>query len=114
MVACIQPNLSSGEAVGSRRIPDTKQLAVCTRRFHDAMVIRRLRFWNASKRVGFSGQPWSYLRLKAYSFLWLCEGAYGDSGGSVLNDCTQGLTHRLILSLDPERRKNRLANHRVR
>src|SRR5580704_16445550 len=24
-----------------------------------------------------------------------------------------GLTHRLILSLDPERRKNRLANHRV-
>jgi len=31
----------------------------------------------------------------------------------VLNDCTQGLTHRLILSLDPERRKNRLANHRV-
>jgi hypothetical protein len=55
MVACIQPNLSSGEAVGSWRIPDTKQLAVCTRRFHDAMVIRRLRFWNASKRVGFSG-----------------------------------------------------------
>ena len=59
------------------------------------------------------GQPWSYLRLKAYSFCGLCEGAYGDSGGSVLNDCTQGLTHRLILSLDPERRKNRLANHRV-
>src|SRR5260370_27414258 len=20
------------------------------------------------------GQPWSYLRLKAYSFFWLCEG----------------------------------------
>jgi hypothetical protein len=32
----------------------------------------------------------------------------------VLNDNTRsGLTHRLILSLDPERRKNRLANHRV-
>jgi hypothetical protein len=29
VVACIQPNLSSGEAVGSPRIPDkTKQLAV--------------------------------------------------------------------------------------
>jgi hypothetical protein len=54
-VACIQPNLSSGEAVDSRRIPDTKQLAVRTRRFHYAMVMRRLRFWNASKRVGFSG-----------------------------------------------------------
>jgi hypothetical protein len=58
-------------------------------------------------------QPWSYLRLEAYSFFGLCEGAYGDSGGSVLNNSTRGLTHRLILSLDPERRKNRLANHRV-
>ena len=23
------------------------------------------------------GQPWSYLRLEAYSFLGLCKGAYG-------------------------------------
>jgi hypothetical protein len=38
-------------------------------------------------------QPWSYLRLKAYSFIWLCEGAYGDFGGLALNDSTQGLTH---------------------
>ena len=38
-------------------------------------------------------QPWSYLRLEAYSFFGLCEGAYGDSGGSVLNDGTRGLTH---------------------
>ena len=38
-------------------------------------------------------QPWSYLRLKAYSFIWLCEGAYGDFGGSALDDSTQGLTH---------------------
>ena len=31
----------------------------------------------ASKRGGFeqSGQPWSYLRLEAYSFVGLCEGA---------------------------------------
>ena len=28
----------------------TKQLAVCTRRFHDAMVIRRLRFWKLRKQ----------------------------------------------------------------
>jgi hypothetical protein len=38
------------------------------------------------------GQPWSYLRLEAYSFFGLCEGAYGAYGGSVLNDCTRGLT----------------------
>ncbi|SRR6266567_1038326 len=55
-------------------------------------------------------QPRSYLRLKAYSFIWLCEGAYGDFGGSVLNGGTRGLTHRLILSLDLERRKNRSAS----
>src|SRR5580704_14742580 len=29
----------------------TKQLAVCTRRFHDAMVIRRLRFWRLRKQT---------------------------------------------------------------
>ena len=75
------------------------------------MVIRRLRFWKLRKQNGVAliGQPWSYVRLDAYSFLWLCEGAYGAFGGSVLNDSTQGLTHRLILSLDPKRRKNRLA-----
>ena len=57
-------------------------------------------------------QPWSYQRLEAYSFFGLCEGAYGDFGGSVLSNSTRGLTHRWILSLDPERRKNRLANRR--
>jgi hypothetical protein len=54
-----------------------------------------------AKSLALVGQPWSYLRLEAYSFFRLCEGAYGDSGGSVLNNRTQGLTHRLILSLDP-------------
>jgi hypothetical protein len=114
MVACIQPNLSSGEAVGSRRIPDTKQLAVCTRRFMTPWSFDAFGSGMQANALALAGQPRSYLRLKAYSFLWLCEGAYGDSGGSVLNDCTQGLTHRLILFLDPEHRKNRLANHRVR
>ena len=28
-----------------------------------------------AKRGGVILQPWSYLRLDAYSFLWLCEGA---------------------------------------
>ena len=116
MEACIQPSLSSGEAVGSPRIPDRpSSFAVCTRRFHDAKVIRRLRFWKLTQAdaLALVGQPWSYLRLEAYSFFGLCEGAYGAFGGSVLDDSTRGLTHRLILSLDPERRKNRLANRRV-
>jgi hypothetical protein len=30
-----------------------------------------------------------------------------------MNDSTQGLAHRLILTLDPERRRNRWANHRA-
>jgi hypothetical protein len=52
MVACIQPNLSSGEAGGSPRIPDRPgSLAVRTGRFHDAMVIRRLRFWKLRKQT---------------------------------------------------------------
>jgi hypothetical protein len=58
-------------------------------------MARRLRFRKLRKQndVGFRGQPWSYLRLKAYSFLWLCERAYGALGGSVPKDSTQGLAH---------------------
>src|SRR5271156_405830 len=53
MVACIQPNLRSGEAVGAPRIPDRpSQLMVSTRRFHDAMVVRRLRFRKLRKQEG--------------------------------------------------------------
>ena len=53
VVACIQPNLSSGEAVGAPRIPDRpSQLMVSTRRFHDAMVVRRLRFRKLRKQEG--------------------------------------------------------------
>src|SRR5258707_7275788 len=83
-----------------------------SRRFHDATSFDAFGPGSYASRndVGFRGQPWSYLRLKAYSFIWLCEGAYGDFGGSVLDDNTQGLTHRLILALVPERRKNRLAS----
>jgi len=67
----------------------------------------------ASRRVGFSGPTMVLSETRGLQLFGLCEGAYGAFGGSVLNDCTQGLAHRLILSLDPERRKNRLANHRV-
>jgi len=95
-VACIQPNLSSGEAVGSPRIPDRPG----SWRF---VLVGFMTRWCGStpsvleatqaNGVALLGQPWSYLRLKAYSFFGLCEGAYGAFGGSVLKDCTQGLTH---------------------
>jgi len=38
----------------------------------------RLRFRKLRKQTGWAvkiGQPWSYLRLEAYSFVGLCEGA---------------------------------------
>jgi hypothetical protein len=92
--SCIQP-ISFLRSCGLSALSgQAKQLADFTRRFHDAMLIRRLRFWKLRKqgRWLLMGQPWSYLRLKAYSFFWLCEGAYGDFGGSVQNDGTRGLT----------------------
>jgi hypothetical protein len=45
-------HLSSGEAVGLPRIPDRpSETAVSTRRFHDAMVVRRLRFRKLRKQA---------------------------------------------------------------
>jgi len=83
-----------------------------SQRFHDATSFDAFGSGSFASRttLAWVSQPRSYLRLKAYSFTWLCEGAYGDSGGSVLNGSTQGLTHRLILSLDLERHKNRSAS----
>jgi hypothetical protein len=95
-VACIQPNLSSGEAVGSPRIPDRPGswrfvlVGFMTRWCGSTPSVLEATQANA---VALLGQPWSYLRLKAYSFFGLCEGAYGAFGGSVLKDCTQGLAH---------------------
>src|SRR5260370_40389534 len=75
---CIQLDLRSGEALGSRRARDRpRQSAVSTRRFHDAMV-RRLRFRKLRKQTGWAlkiCQPWSSWRLEAYRFVGLCEGA---------------------------------------
>jgi hypothetical protein len=95
MVACIQPNLSSGEVVGSPRIPDRRS---SLRFVLDGFMTP----WSfdvfgsgaaQANALALVGQPWSYQRLEAYSFFGLCEGAYGDFGGSVLNDSTRGLTH---------------------
>jgi hypothetical protein len=57
VVGCIQPYLSSGEAVGAPRISDRpSQLAVRTRRFHDAMVVDAFGSGSyASRRVGSVG-----------------------------------------------------------
>jgi hypothetical protein len=53
-------------------------------------------------------QPWFYLRLEAYSFFWLSEGAYGYSRDLVPKH-QFGLTPLWILTLEPERLKNRQA-----
>ena len=62
---------------------------------------------NASSGVKPSGlywQPGFYLRLEAYSFMGLSEGAYSLSRDSVPGG-TLGLTAELILSLEPGRQK---------
>ena len=48
------------------------------------------------------GQTMVLFETQGLQLYWLCEGAYGDSGDSVLDDSTQVLTHRLILALVPE------------
>jgi hypothetical protein len=103
MVACIQPNLSSGEAVNWPRIPDRPGSwpfvldGFMTPWSFDAFGSGSY----ASRRVGFSGPTMVLSETRGLQLFGLCEGGYGAFGGSVLNDCTQGLAHRLILSLDP-------------
>jgi hypothetical protein len=67
-----------------------------------------LRFLTQTSSVVVQCQPWFYLRLAAYSFFWLSEGAYGYSRDSVLKHWF-GLTRLWILTLEPERLKNRRA-----
>ena len=50
-------------------------------------------------------QPWFYLRLEAYSFFWLSEEAYGLPRDFVPEHA--GPTRLWILTLEPERLKNR-------
>src|ERR1700739_4824951 len=73
---CIQPDLRSGEALCSRHASHRpRQSTISIRRFHSSMV-RRLRSGSYASKPGVAliRQPWSYLRLEAYSFFRLCEG----------------------------------------
>jgi hypothetical protein len=47
------------------------------------MSQRRPRFLTQTSRVVVQCQPWFYLRLVAYDFFWLSEGAYGLSRDSL-------------------------------
>src|ERR1700690_3208654 len=67
-----------------------------------------LRFLTQTSRVAVLCQPRFYLRLAAYSFFWLSEGAYGYSRDSVPKHWF-GLTRLWILTLEPERLENRRA-----
>src|SRR5271163_2187306 len=64
-----------------------------------------VRFLTQTSSVVVRCQPWFYLRLEAYSFFWLSEGAYGLPRDSVPEH--DGPTRLWILTLEPERLKNR-------
>jgi hypothetical protein len=66
-----------------------------------------LRFLTQTSSAVVRCQPWFYLRLEAYSFFWLSEGAYGLSRDSRCLKHTLRLTRLRILILEPERFKNR-------
>jgi hypothetical protein len=76
-VACIQPDLSCGEVMCSPRIPDRPGGwrflldGFMTRCCSTPSVLEAMQ----ADALALVGQPWSYLRLEAYSFLWLCERA---------------------------------------
>ena len=75
VVACIQPHLSSGEAVGVTRIPDRpNQLMVSTRRFHDAMVDAFGSGSYASKIVGFGGPTMVLSETRGLQLFWVMRG----------------------------------------
>ena len=70
------------------------------------------RFRTQTSSVVVRCQPWFYLRLVAYSFFWLSEGAYGLSRDSGCSKHTLRLTRYWMLTLEPERPKNRPATAR--
>jgi hypothetical protein len=81
MAACIQPDLHLEKLFA----PCSRQTVLQTDRSQSTVSLdgfMREGSWTPSvleatqaKRGGLIRQPWSYLRLDAYSFLWLCEGA---------------------------------------
>src|SRR6266436_7504000 len=68
-----------------------------------------MRILKQDKLRGRSCQPWFYLRLEAYSFFWLSEGAYSLSRDSWCSEHTLRLTRLRMLTLEPKRQKNRKA-----
>jgi hypothetical protein len=69
------------------------------------IVIRNRRpIARRNKQSGCNCQPWFYLRLAAYSFFWLSEGAYGYSR-DLVHKALFSLTRLWMLTLEPERRK---------
>src|SRR6266478_6803050 len=68
-----------------------------------------MRILKQDKLRGRSCQPWFYLRLEAYSFFWLSEGAYSLSRDSRCSKHTLRLTRLWRLTLEPKRQKNRKA-----
>src|SRR5467141_2898113 len=68
-----------------------------------------LRFLTQTSSVVVRCQPWFYLRLQAYSFFWLSEGAYSLSRDSRCSKHTLRLTRLWRLTLEPKRQKNRKA-----
>jgi hypothetical protein len=75
---------------------------------HRAAVTTPFGSFTQTSSVVVQCQPWFYLRLAAYSFFWLSEGAYGYSRDSVPKHWFR-LTRLWILTLEPERLKNRQA-----
>jgi hypothetical protein len=73
-------------------------------RFHRRVINCVAERFHGVKPSGLCWQPGFYLRLEAYGFMGLSEGAYSLSRDSVPKG-TLGLTAELILSLEPGRRK---------
>jgi hypothetical protein len=79
MVACIQPNLSSGEVVGSRRIPDKPGSwrfvldGFMTPWSFDAFGSGSY----ASRRVGFSGPTMVLSETRGLQLFWVMRGGIG-------------------------------------
>ena len=78
-VACIQPDLGSGEAEGAPRIPDRpSQWTVSTRRFHDAIVVDAYGSGSyASRRVGFSGPTMVLFETRGLQLSLVMRGGIG-------------------------------------
>jgi hypothetical protein len=86
VATCVQPDLQLEKSFAACTPDRPLPVDSFSRRFHDSRMVWTLSVPEAAQAetLALAGQPWSYLRLKAYGFIRLCEGAYGDSGGSAL------------------------------